>query len=291
MRDNDGRKLSKAAREQLRIIAVKRVLAGESPEEVIISIGFNRRCIYQWLAAYRSGGFEALKDNKNHGGRPPLLSWEQMFQLYKIVSSENPLQYKFEFALWTIEIVRQLIAREFGVTLSGVSVWRTLRALGLSPQEPKRTAYQQNPEVVKKFLHEEYPAIKQGAGDCWAKIYWADEASIHSDYHSGTTWVKKGETPVLNTAGARFSVTMISAVCGRGELRFMAAEKACTAPVFIGFLKRLMHGQEQPIFLIVDGHPVHKSKMVKKFVESVEGKLQLFLLPAYSSDLNPDESV
>jgi hypothetical protein len=71
MRDNDGRKLSKAAREQLRITAVKRVLAGESPEEVIRSTGFNRRCIYQWLAAYRSGGFEALKDNKNHGGCPP----------------------------------------------------------------------------------------------------------------------------------------------------------------------------------------------------------------------------
>jgi transposase len=212
MRDNDGRKLSKAAREQLRITAVKRVPVGESPEEVIISIGFNRRCIYQWLAAYRSSGFGALKDNKNHGGRPPIFSWEQMFQLYKIVSGENPLQYKFEFARWTIEIVRQLIAGEFGVKLSGVSVWPILRALGLSPQEPKRTAYQQNPGAVKKFLPEEYPVIKQGAGDCGAKIYWADEASIRSDYHSGTWWVKNGETPVLNTTGARFSVTMISAV-------------------------------------------------------------------------------
>jgi transposase len=92
MRDNDGRKLSKAAREQLRITAVKRVLAGESSEEVIKSIGFNRGCIYQWLAAYRSGGFEALKDNKNHGGRPPILSWVQMFHLYKIITGENPLQ-------------------------------------------------------------------------------------------------------------------------------------------------------------------------------------------------------
>jgi transposase len=94
MRDNDGRKLSKAAREQLRITAVKRVLAGESPEEVIKSIGFNRRCIYQWLSAYRSGGFEALKDNKNHGGRPPILSWIRMFHLYKIITGEHPLQYQ-----------------------------------------------------------------------------------------------------------------------------------------------------------------------------------------------------
>jgi transposase len=291
MRDNDGRKLSKAAREQLRITAVKRVLAGESPEEVIKSIGFNRRCIYQWLAAYRRGGFEALKDNKNHGGRPPILSWVQMFHLYKIITGENPLQYKFEFALWTIEIVRQLIAREFGVKLSGVSVWRTLRALGLSPQKPKRLAYQQNPAAVKKFLQEEYPAIKRLASECGAKIYWGDEASVRSDYHSGTTWAKKGETPVLKTTGARFSVNMISAVCGTGEMRFMVTEKTCTAPLFIEFLKRLIHGQEQPIFLIVDGHPVHKSKIVKKFVTSVGEKLSLFFLPGYSPDLNPDESV
>jgi transposase len=70
MRDNDGRKLNKAAREQLRIASVKRVLPRESPEAVIKSIGFNRRCIYRWPAAYRGDGFEALKDNKNHGGRP-----------------------------------------------------------------------------------------------------------------------------------------------------------------------------------------------------------------------------
>jgi transposase len=291
MRDNDGRELSKAAREQLRITAVKRVLAGEGPEAVIKSIGFNRRCIYQWLATYRSGGLEALKDNKNHGGRPPVLSWVQMLQLYRIITAGNPLQYKFEFALWTTEIVRQLIVREFGIKLSGVSVWRALRALGLTPQKPKRVACRRNPDAVKKFLHEEYPAIKRPASDCGAKIYWGDEASVRSDYHSGTTWAKKGRTPAIKTTGARFSVNMISAVCGTGELRFMASEKNRAAPVFIGFLKRLIHGQKQPVFLIVDGHPVHKSKAVKKYVESTGGKLMLFILPGYSPDLNPDESV
>jgi transposase len=212
-----------------------------------------------------------------------------MLHLYKIITAGNPLQYQFEFALRAIEIVRQLILREFGVRLSGVSVWRTLKALGLSPQKPKRIAYQQNPAAVKKFLHEEYPAIKQLAGDLGAKIYWGDEASIRSDYHSGTTWARKGETPVLKTTGARFSVNMISAICGTGEIRFMVTEKTCTAPVFIDFLKRLIHGQKQPV-LIVDGHPAHKSRMVKKFVESVEGKPRLFI-PCYSPDLNPDESV
>lgn len=112
MRDNDGRKLSKSAREQQRITAVKRVVEkGESPEEVIKSLGFQRSCIYRWLALYRTGGYEALKDNPNHGGRPPIMDWVQMFRLYKIIVDDSPSQYKFEFALWTVSMVRDLLGK------------------------------------------------------------------------------------------------------------------------------------------------------------------------------------
>lgn len=290
MKENDGRKLSREAQKQIRITAVKRVLAGESPEVVINSIGYARTCIYHWLAAYRNGGIEALDIHKS-SGRPRILSGKQMMKIHKIVVDETPEQYKFPFALWTIEIVRQVIKTTFGIKLSSVSVWRTLRSLGLTPQKPKRVAYQRSKESVDKFLKEEFPAIKKEANTCGALIYWGDESAIRSDYHSGTTWGKKGVTPVIKTTGARFSVNMISAVCGNGQMRFMATEKNCTAPVFIVFLKRLIHKQTTPIFLIIDGHPIHKSKKVKEFVQSTNGKLELFFLPGYSPDLNPDESV
>ncbi|GHT90429.1 hypothetical protein FACS1894137_19760 [Spirochaetia bacterium] len=175
--------------------------------------------------------------------------------------------------------------------MSGVSVWRTLRSLGLTPQRPKHVAYQQNAEAVEVFLKKEYPAIKKAAKACKASIYWGDESAIRSDYHSGTTWAKKGETPVIKSTGARFSVNMISAICGNGRMRFMVTEKNCTIPVFIDFLKRLIYKQKKPIFLIVDGHSVHKSKKVKEFVDSTKGKLKLFFLPGYSPELNPDETV
>jgi transposase len=291
MRDNDGRKLSKAVREQLRITAVQRVQAGESPEDVIKSIGFQRTCIYRWLAKFRSGGYEALKDNPNHGGRPPILTWVQMFHLYKIIATTPPEQYQCEFALWTVEMVREVIRREFKVKMSPVSVWRTLRALGLTSQKPKRVAYQQNPAAVKKWLHEEYPAIKKRAEERGARIYWGDEASVRSDYHSGTTWAKRGETPVVKTTGARYRVNMFSAVCGNGKIRFMVTEKACNAEVFIAFLKRLMCGQKEPVVLVVDGHAAHKSKRVKQYVASTDGKLSLYYLPGYSPELNPEELV
>jgi hypothetical protein len=132
-----------------------------------------------------------------------------------------------EFALWTIEMVRELILRQFNVKMSSVSVWRALRLIGLTPQRPKRKAYRQNPKAVRKFMSEEYPAIKELANSVGATIYRGDEASIRSDYHSGTTWAKKGETPVVKTTGARFSVNMFSAVCGNGRMRFMLTKENC----------------------------------------------------------------
>jgi len=124
-----------------------------------------------------------------------------------------------------------------------------------------------------------------------AKIFFGDEAGIRSDFHAGTTWARKGETPVVKATGQRFSVNMISAVSNRGDMRFMVCESGINAKVFIEFLKRLLHDIRSPIFLIVDGHPTHKAKLVKKFVQSTNGRLGLFYLPGYSPELNPDEFV
>lgn len=290
MKMNDGRKLSHQALQQIRITAVQRVERGESPEVVIKSIGFERVCIYRWLAAYRSGGIDALKSKKLFG-RPPLLTPDQLRMLYTAITSTDPRQYQFPFALWTVAIIREVIVKEFKVRMSEVSVWRTLKRLGLSPQKPKRRAYQQDAVAVQKFIEEEYPKIRERAKRCKATIYWGDEAAMSSDYHSGTTWAPKGKTPVVKTTGARFKINMISAVSGKGGLRFMVTEKRFNATVFIEFLKRIVEGQERPVFLIVDGHPVHRSKKVKEFVTSLQGKLELYYLPGYSPELNPDEQV
>jgi transposase len=291
MREDDKRKLSRTTLEQLRIEAVKQVLGGESPEVVTKALGFSRNRIYHWLAEYKAGGFEALKNSERHGGRPPLLDWIQIKQIYYIIKDETPEQYEFSFALWTIELVREVIRRKFNIKMSAVSTWRTLRSLGLTPQRPKRKAFQQNPAAVRKFMSEDYPKIREFASSIGASIYWGDEASVRSDYHSGTTWGLRGQTPYIKDTGARFSVNMLSAVCGNGQMRFMLTEKRCNAELFILFLQRLIKGQDKPIVLIVDGCPVHKAKKVKKFIDSTEGKLWLFFLPGYSPELNPDELV
>jgi transposase len=121
MRTNDGRKLNREAQAQIRTTAVRRVLDGGSPEEVVKSIGYNRRIIYHWLSVYRAGGLEALQVHKS-GGRYPKLTDPQMMRLYTMIKDKTPEQYSVPFALWTVELIRGIIRRVFKARLSGVSV-------------------------------------------------------------------------------------------------------------------------------------------------------------------------
>lgn len=286
----DGRKMSHRAREAIRIRAVQQVQNGESPEAVIKALGFTRCCIYQWLAAYRAGGWGALKTGRI-GGRPKKLTASQIQWLYRTVTSKNPLQLKFPFALWTRAMIRTLLWKKYRIRLSLSSIGRLLAQLGLTCQRPLFKALQQNPALVEQWLKKEYPRIRAQAKRDGAEIFFEDESGVRSDFHSGTTWGVKGNTPVIRSTGQRFRFNMISAISSKGNLRFMVTEKSVGALLFLEFLKRLVHGRRRKIFLIVDGHPAHRSKKVQNFLKEFSDKLRLFFLPPYSPELNPDEFV
>ena len=290
MKRLDGRKLKHEILEAMRIRAVLAVERGESPEAVIKSLGMTRGCIYKWIAKYREGGIEALK-SKPLTGRPLTLNGQQLRWIYKTIIGKNPLQLDFPYALWTREMVKELIEKKYSVKLSAVSVGRLLKKLGLSCQKPLMRAFQQDPVIVQEWVGKIYPAIKEEAKKDGAEIFFEDESGVRSDYHRGTTWGIEGQTPVIKTTGARFSLNMISAVNAQGKMRFMTVKGKVNGGVFCDFLKRLMHNAENKIFLILDGHPVHRSIKVKKFVESTSGKLRIYYLPPYSPELNPDEQV
>jgi len=290
MAKRDGRALRHSTLEELRIHAVRQVEAGESPEDVIRALGLSRPRIYEWLAKYREGGLEALRA-KPIPGRPPKLSGAQLRWVYRTVTGKNPKQLRFEFALWTRAMIRDLIREKWDVRLSEVSVGRLLKKLGLTPQRPLRRAYQQDPKRVNRWLKKEYPQIRALAKREGAAIFFEDEAGIRSDFHAGTTWAPRGQTPVVEATGERFGLNLISAISPRGELRFMTLPGRMNATKFLEFLERLLEDADRPIFLIVDGHPSHRARKVFDFVRSTEGWLRLFFLPPYSPELNPDELV
>jgi transposase len=281
-----GRRATKEEREQ----AIRLFSAGRSVEEVVEMTGFARRTVFEWLAKYRKSGSSGL-ETKPTAGPSTALTDRQMQELRAIIIGTNPTHFGFRTQLWTRGIIGHVIHERFSVSLSRPTVGRVMARLGLSPQRPLYRAYQQDAAKVEEWKEETYPQIRKDAAEQGASIFFADEASIRANFHSGTTWAPIGCTPVVESTGDRNSIMMVSAISPRGELRFHIHEGSFKAADFIDFCKQLISTIETNIFLIVDGSTVHTAKAVKDFVATTDGRLSIFFLPPYSPQLNPDEWV
>lgn len=297
MRKNDGRKLDRHTLEAIRLRAVEQVDAGVPAAGVgraLAALGLHPKTIYTWLAKQRSQGPAALHAKPVPGPQRRLTD-AQLGELADLIATTDPRDHGFAVALWTREIIRQLIGARFGVSLTVASVGRTLHDLGFSAQRPLYRAEQADPAAVAAWKQTQYPEIAAAARAAGGTVFFVDEAGVRSDYHAGTTWAPVGKTPTVRATGARFALNMISAISAQGALRFALFTGTLTAAGFIDFLTRLIHDAEHagigPVFCIVDGHPVHPAKAVAEFVASTGGALRLYRLPAYSPQLNPDEWV
>jgi len=289
MQKVDARSISPSAQEHLRQLAVKAVMDGKRQKEVAQLLGVTPQTISKWLKAYRLHGQGALKSKQK--GRPPggkLQPW-QAAQIAKTVIDHHPEQLKLPFYLWTREAVALLIKRRFGIQLSVWTVGRYLKRWGFTPQKPARRAWEQNPEKVRQWLEKEYPHIRLQAQKEKAQIYWGDEMGLRSDHAVGRSYGLKGQTPVILATGQRFGCNMISAITNQGRLNFMVFKERFTAQVFLEFLRRLLRQVDRRIYLIIDNHPVHRSRKVKNWVKEHEEQLRLIFLPSYSPQINPDE--
>lgn len=276
---------------RLRQNAVNQIIRGVPANKVAAAAGVDPSTVFRWVRRFNKGGLAALESSKARGNAPKLSS-DQVGRLRQMIVGSDPRQLRFEFALWTRELIGELIEREFGTHMSPSAVGRLLRRIGLSPQRPIWRAYQANPDAVAAWRATEFPAIKAEADKVGALVFFGDEASVRSDYHAGTTWGEIGVTPVVSSTGARYSVNMISAVSPKGKLHFRIVEGKVNADAFIAYCKALADDNRgRPVFLIVDGHPSHRAKKTKEWVRSTEGKFRLFYLPGYSPQLNPDEWV
>lgn len=288
----DGRTLDHATLETIRKMAVERVREGERPSDVIASYGFHRCTIYGWLntAKGRGKGLKALASRPSTG-RPRTLSAAQERQVFVWVNGKNPMQYGFDFGLWTRQIVRDLIEQRFEVHLSLASIGALLARLGLTSQKPLQRAYQRDPEAIERWQRETYPAIARRAKREKAEIYFWDESGFRADAVHGKTWGAKGHTPIVAVPGQRQGISAASAVNSKGAFWFATYQGGLTGDLFVTLLRRMMRGRRKPLHLIVDGLPAHKGKAVKQYVADLQGKLTLHVLPGYAPDLNPDELV
>lgn len=274
----------------MRMQAVKMARNGMGVPEIAKFFGVSIRSIFKWIAAYSSGGQNALQA-KDGAGRPPKVKPEELAWIAAKVKDHTPDQLKFEFGLWTVKLISALIERDLNLKLSAPTVMKIMKQLGFTAQKPLYRAYEQSATLVQEWRNTRYPEIKKRAKEQGARIMYADEAGLRSDYHTGTTWAPKGQTPVVRTTGKRFSIQMLSAVGQDGHFEFMLREGRVNSEVFCDFLRQLILGSNQPIFLIVDGSSIHKAKIVKEFLEENKDKIELHIIPPYSPELNPDEQV
>ena len=287
----DGRTLNHKALEHIRRLAVKRVVEDkEAPSDVMKSLGLCRTTIYPWLRKYEDKGMEALVERIAQGPEPKLTE-KQRQQVKRWILGKDPRQYGFDFGLWSRRIVQVLIEEKMGIDLGLTAVGRLLASLDITPQKPLRRAYERDPAAVALWQKETYPKLRRRAKRLGAKIFFLDEAGFQSDPPLARTYGLKGKTPVVVTSGQRQSLNVISAVNARGEFWAATYTGKLDAEAFVAFLKNFINGRTGKVFLVVDGHPAHKANVVKAYLKTLQGRLELHFLPPYAPDLNPDEFV
>ena len=288
----DGRTLAHNTLEEMRVLAVQRMNEGERPSDVAESFGMHRSWAFKCraLARGRGKGVRVLRSTKGTG-RPRKMTPAQESQVFRWVNGKNPLQYGFDFGLWTRQIVQELVRQRFDIALSLASVGAMLARLGLTAQKPLQRAYQRDPLAVALWQRETFPAIARLAHEQGADIFFWDESGFRADAVHGKTWGLCGQTPVVNRPGQRQRISAASAVNAKGAFWFATYEGGLTGELFVALLKKLMHRRKKPVHMVIDGLPAHKKAVVKQYVASTNGKLTLHLLPGYAPDLNPDELV
>lgn len=293
MEKTDFRTLSDSARQELCKTAIRLIKKGEKQGKVAEIIGCSPRTISLWWKAYQSGGIQSLKPRKRgrrHGEKRSLTK-DQEKALQKMLIENHPDQLKLPYALWTRKAVQELILLQFSIEMPIRTVGDYLKRWGFTPQKPIRRAYEQQPLKVQQWLTEDYPDIKTRAKQENAEIQWCDETGFSSEDHRGRGYSPKGITPVTYVTGSRFSTSMISSIDNQGKMRWMVYKGAMHIDLFIKFLGRLIKDADRKVFLILDNLRVHHAKKVTQWVEKHKDKIELFFLPAYSPELNPDEYV
>jgi transposase len=292
MTDKDARSLPGAAQAALRTRAVQAVLDGLDQAEAARVFGVHRNAVNRWIKRYRQGGWDGLSEQRRgrRTGEQAALSEHQQQEVIALVRETTPDQLGLAGFLWTREAVAELIAQRAGVWLARTTVGGYLRGWGFSPQRPQRRALEQHPAAVAGWLAETYPAICAPARREGGVVLWLDEMGVRSDAATGRSWAPVGQTPVIKRTGKRFRVNMISAISNAGMLRFRLFVGSFNGPVFIDFLGRLLRDMGgRKVHLIVDGHPVHRAKLVSAWVGRHPEQIQLHFLPGYSPELNPVE--
>ena len=260
--------------------------------QIVPMTGLSYPTVRSAIDLFESGGWSAVKPSLRGRARGDgrVLSQAQEDAIQRLIIDTRPEQLKMDFHLWSRGAVGQLISQEFGIKLQVRSIGKYLTRWGFTPQKPIKRAYEQSPAAMQAWLQGQYPAIEQRARSEGAEIHWGDETALVNTDVRGRSFAPAGKTPVvMAVGGTRHKLSMIATVTNQGKARWMIIEEAFDAEKLIEFLQALIQDAGKKVFLILDNLRVHHSKLVKAWVAERQGQIELFYLPSYSPQLNPEE--
>jgi len=287
----DARELSDEVLEALRLRALHGCEQGISETEMAELLGVARETVCRWWSAYADGGLAALPHART--GRPigtgRRLADGQAQRIQELLRTHQPDDLGIHAPLWTRRAVADLIRQQCQVDLPVRTVGLYLRRWGFTPKRPRRHSRNQDPEEVRHWLEETYPAIEARAVEESATIYWADEVGVAADQQPARGYAPRGQPATEEVPDPHIRASQISAISNQGDVRFMTYTQTMNAALFLVFLERLLRSTVGKVFLIVDRLGAHQTPEVKTWVAAHGDRLEVFHLPSHAPELNPDE--
>jgi transposase len=287
----DARSLPAAAQEEKRRTAIRLRQEKQTFAQIGETLGVHWATVHGWWKRYEADGLDGLVAQRRgrRTGTQRTLTAAQERTIRTLVADKTPDQLKMPFALWTRAAIGALIQAKCGIRMPVRTIGHYLKRWGFTPQKPLKRAYEQQPAAIQQWLTTTYPAIAARAAVEGAEIHWGDETSLSTSDPRGRGFAPRGQTPVLTVVSRRKSVSFLSTVTNQGKVRFMVLEGPLSAQILIRFLRRLIRDTNRRVFLILDNLNVHKAAKVRAWVEAHCDAIELFYLPPYAPELNPDE--
>jgi transposase len=289
----DMRSLAPAAQQERRRQVIGLRERGLSYAEIAQQVGLTKNGVFDICKRFRARGMAGLQT----GPRGPVpgtgrfLTAAQEAEIRDLIGRGTPDTYGLPFALWSRAAVATLIEQHCDVRLAMRTMSTYLARWRFTAQKPLRRAYEQRPEEVRHWLETEYPAIQAKARRQKGVVFWGDETGLRSDDVRGRSYAPRGQTPMVRPCHKRANVGLISTVSNKGELRWMVLDRGITAALLIAFLERLVRDAGCKVFLILDRLPVHRGRAVQDWLDKHRSRIEVFHLPAYSPEPNPDEGL
>lgn len=293
MKHMDMRKLPAAAQEERRRQVIGLRQAGMTYQAIAAQVGLTQTGVFDICKRFAERGLAGLKTGP-HGPEPGTgryLTAAQEAEVRDLMRRHPPDELGLSFALWSRAAVRALIWQRYQVRLAVRTMGTYLARWGFTAQKPLKRAYEQDPAAVRRWLRQDYPAILGRAKQIKGAVFWGDETGLRSDDVRGRCYAPRGRTPLVRVCHKRAGLSLISAVTNRGELRWMVIEGAVNAAVLIRFLQRLIQEARRKVYLILDRLRVHRARLTRDWLAAHRSQIEVFYLPSYSPELNPDEGV